>query len=296
MRGILIGIVILLGIGVFVGTQAVYIVDETKQALVLQFGAPVGEPKTSAGLQFKAPFVQRVLFFEKRILSSDAPPQEYLTTDKKRLVVDHVTRWKISEPLVYFQAVATESGARARLDDIVFSEMRKELASVNFVDIISAQRESIMTSVASAAQIEASAFGIDVIDVRIKRADLPQEVEISVYNRMQAERQRESSLFRSEGDSESLKIRSAADVTVAETIAEASRQSRQIKGRAEAKAIDTLAEALQKDAEFYSFIRSLETYEIALKEQTTVVLSTDSPLFSFLTDPLGSAVSKPEKE
>ncbi|MQG21278.1 MAG: protease modulator HflC [SAR202 cluster bacterium] len=296
MRGLLIGIVILLGIGVFVGTQAVYIVDETQQALVLQFGAPVGDPKTSAGLQFKAPFVQRVLFFEKRILSSDAPPQEYLTTDKKRLVVDHVTRWKISQPLVYFQAVATESGARARLDDIVFSEMRKELASVDFVDIISAEREDIMTRVATAAQNEATAFGISVIDVRIKRADLPQEVEISVYNRMQAERQRESSLFRSEGDSESLKIRSAADVTVAQTIAEASRQSRQIKGRAEAKAIDTLAEALQKDAEFYSFIRSLETYEASLKEQTTVVLSTDSPLFSFLTDPLGSDASKPEKE
>ena len=296
MRAILFGIVVLLGIGVFVGTQAVYIVDETQQALVLQFGAPVGDAKTSPGLQFKAPFVQRVLFFEKRILSSDAPPQEYLTTDKKRLVVDHVTRWKISDPLVYFQAVATESGARARLDDIVFSEMRKELASVNFVDIISAQRESIMTSVASAAQIEAGAFGISVIDVRIKRADLPQEVEISVYNRMQAERQRESSLFRSQGDSESLKIRSGADVTVAQTIAEASRQSRQIKGRAEAKAIDTLAEALQKDPEFYRFIRSLEAYELSLKEQTTVVLSTDSPLFSFLTDPMGSHTPKPEKE
>jgi membrane protease subunit HflC len=224
MRGLLIGIVVVLGLGVFIGLQSIYVIDETQQALVLQFGAPVGDAKLTAGLQMKVPFVQRVLLFEKRILSSDAPPQEYLTTDKKRLVVDHVTRWRISDPLIYFQAVATESGARARLDDIVFSEMRKELASVDFVDIISLQREDIMTRVATAAQAEAGAFGISVVDVRIKRADLPQEVEVSVYSRMQAERQRESSLFRSQGDSESISIRSSADVVVAETMAEASRQ------------------------------------------------------------------------
>lgn len=296
MRLALIGVLILLGVVAFVGFQAAYIVDETQQAIVLQFGEPVGGAQTTPGLKFKTPFVQNVLLFDNRVLSSDADAQEYLTTDLKRLVVDHVTRWRITDPLRFLKSVGTEARARARLDDIVSSELRKELATVDFVDVISGERENIMDRVGNASQgvVEAENFGIAIIDVRIKRADLPSEVELSVYNRMQAERQRESSLFRSEGDREALKITSEADVVVAQTLARANRESRQVRGRAEAKAIQSLAEALQQDPEFYAFLRSLETYELSLDTQTTLVLSSDSDLFSFLTGPEGVKVSAEE--
>ena len=204
---VLIIILILAGI---LASQVFFIVDETNQAIVLQFGDPIRTIR-NPGLYTKLPFIQNLIFFEKRILSSDAPPQEYLTTDKKRLVVDHVTRWRINEPLLFFQAVGTEAGARARLDDIVFSELREELAKVDFVEVISLERENIMERVAESAAVKAREFGIDIVDVRVKRADLPVEVEESVYQRMQAERQRESSLFRAEGEEQAAILRAQAD-------------------------------------------------------------------------------------
>jgi len=175
-------LIIILIVGGFMAGQIFFVVDETNQAIVLQFGDPIRIIR-SPGLAAKLPFLQNVIFFDKRILSSDAPPQEYLTTDKKRLVVDHVTRWRIDDPLLFFQAVGTEAGARARLDDIVFSELREELAKVDFVEVISQERESIMERVAASAEEKASEFGIDIVDVRVKRADLPVEVEQSVYLR-----------------------------------------------------------------------------------------------------------------
>ena len=184
-------LVILLILAAVIGRQIFFLVTETQQAIILQFGEPV-RTTVDPGLWSKIPFIQNVIFFEKRILSSDAEPQEYLTTDKKRLVVDHVTRWRIEDPLVYFKAVRTESGARARLDDIVFSELREELAKVPFVDVISEEREAIMGRVTVSSAEKAEAFGIVVEDVRIKRADLPAEVEQSIFDRMRAERQRES--------------------------------------------------------------------------------------------------------
>jgi membrane protease subunit HflC len=162
-------------IAVIVLSQSVFILNETEQAIILQFGDPIAIVR-EPGLAFKRPFVQNVITFDKRVLSSDAPPQEYLTSDKKRLVVDHVTRWRISDPLAFFKAVRTEAGARARLDDIIFSELRRELASVMFVDVISAQREAIEERVAASAEAKAAEFGIIVLDVRTKRADLPKEV------------------------------------------------------------------------------------------------------------------------
>ncbi|MFO7697839.1 MAG: protease modulator HflC, partial [Anaerolineae bacterium] len=188
-------IVVILILAVIVLTQSVFVVDETQQAIILQFGEPVAIIQ-KPGLAFKRPFIQNVIAFDKRVLSSDAPPQEYLTADKKRLVVDHVTRWRISDPLVFYQAVRTEAGARARLDDIVFSELRRELAIVQFVDVISSQREAIEERVAQSTNSKAVEFGIFVLDVRTKRADLPKEVEQSVFDRMRAERQRESALVR----------------------------------------------------------------------------------------------------
>ena len=223
-----------------------------------------------------------MIFFDKRILSSDAPPQEYLTTDKKRLVVDHVTRWRIADPLLFFQAVGTEAGARARLDDIVFSELREELAKVDFVEVISRERESIMERVAASAAEKASEFGIDIVDVRVKRADLPEEVEQSVYLRMQAERQRESSLFRAEGEEQAAILRAQADRERTVILAEGYAKSQSLRGEGEALAISIYAQALEQDPEFYAFIRRLEAYKTILKKGDIIVLPADSDFFRYL--------------
>ncbi len=274
-------LIILLIVGGILASQTFFIVDETNQAIVLQFGAPI-RTISVPGLAAKLPFIQNVIFFERRVLSSDAPPQEYLTTDKKRLVVDHVTRWRIADPLLFFQAVGTEAGARARLDDIVFSELREELAKVNFVEVISRERESIMERVAASAVEKASEYGIDIVDVRVKRADLPVEVEQSVYLRMQAERQRESSLFRAEGEENAAILRAQADRERTVILAEGYAESQSLRGEGEALAIKIYAQALEQDPEFYAFLRRLEAYQTILKKGDTIVIPVDSDFFHYL--------------
>jgi membrane protease subunit HflC len=276
-------IVILLIVGAIIAAQALFIVSETNQAIILQFGEPIKTVQTP-GLNTKLPFVQDVTFFEKRVLSSDAPPQEYLTADKKRLVVDHVTRWKITDPLLFFKAVRTEAGARARLDDIVFSELRQELAIVRFEDVIAQERENIEERVAVSAAEKASEFGIDVVDVRTKRADLPEEVEQSVFNRMRAERQRESSLFRAEGEEQANIIRAQADRAGTVIRAEGEREAQQLRGEGEAAAISIYAEALSQDPEFYAFSRRLEAYAGIINQGDTVIIPADAEFFRFLID------------
>ena len=282
MRNPRIGLIVaLLIVVVVIAVQALFIVDETKQAIILQFGEPIAIIK-NPGLAAKLPFVQNVIFFEKRVLSSDAPPQEYLTTDKKRLVVDHVTRWQITEPLVFFKAVRTEAGARARLDDIVFSELRRELATVDFVDVISSERENIMERVAKSSAEKATEFGIDVVDVRVKRADLPEEVEQSVFDRMRAERQRESSLFRAEGEEQANIIRAQAERNSTVIRAEGYEQAQKLRGEGDAEAIRIYGEALSQDPEFYAFSRRLEAYASVLKAGDKLVLPADSEFFRYL--------------
>ena len=281
MRILRVLIIILIAAGIL-ASQVFFIVDETNQAIVLQFGNPIRTIQ-NPGLYTKIPFIQNLIFFEKRILSSDAPPQEYLTTDKKRLVVDHVTRWRIDDPLLYFQAVGTEAGARARLDDIVFSELREELAKVDFVEVISRERENIMERVAESAEEKAREFGIDIVDVRVKRADLPVEVEESVYQRMQAERQRESSLFRAEGEEQAVILRAQADRERTVVLAEGYAEAQRLRGEGEALAIKIYAAALEQDPEFYAFIRRLEAYKITLKDGDSIVIPVDSDFFRYLT-------------
>jgi modulator of FtsH protease HflC len=268
-------------VAVFLLNQVVFIVQETEQAIILQFGDPVRiirEP----GMAFKRPFVQNVITFDKRVLSSDASPQEYLTADKKRLVVDHVTRWRISDPLAFFKAVRTEAGARARLDDIIFSELRRELASVQFVEVISEQREAIEERVAASAVAKAAEFGIVVLDVRTKRADLPKEVEQSVFDRMRAERQRESALVRAEGEELGNIIRAQADRFSSVTVAEGEEQAQRLRGEGEAAAITIYAETLSQDPEFYAFTRRLEAYDTILKTGDRLVIPSDAEFFRFL--------------
>ena len=277
-------VVVVLILAAIVALQSLFIVDETNQAIILEFGDPVATIQ-EPGLASKVPFIQNVLYFEKRILSSDAPPQEYLTSDKKRLVVDHVTRWQITDPLRFFKAVKTKAGARARLDDIVFSELRRELATVLFVDVISQERENIMERVAISTAEKAKEFGIDVVDVRVKRADLPEEVEQSVFDRMQAERQRESSLFRAEGEEQANIIRARANRDSTVILAEGYGEAQEIRGEGEAEAIRILAEALSQDPDFYSFSRRLDAYAEILKNGDTVVVPADAEFFRFLIDP-----------
>jgi len=281
MRILRVLIIILIAAGIL-ASQVFFIVDETNQAIVLQFGNPIRTIQ-NPGLYTKIPFIQNLIFFEKRILSSDAPPQEYLTTDKKRLVVDHVTRWRIEDPLLFFQAVGTEAGARARLDDIVFSELREELAKVDFVEVISRERENIMERVAESAEEKAREFGIDIVDVRVKRADLPVEVEESVYQRMQAERQRESSLFRAEGEEQAVILRAQADRERTVVLAEGYAEAQRLRGEGEALAIKIYAAALEQDPEFYAFIRRLEAYKITLKDGDSIVIPVDSDFCRYLT-------------
>lgn len=280
MLGIVVFLAIVLAVVI---SQTLFTVDETEQAIILQFGNPVATVQ-QPGLKIKSPFIQNVIFFEKRILSSDALPQEYLTADKKRLVVDHVTRWKITDPLIFFKAVTTEAGARARLDDIVFSELRQELAHVNFVDVISTERESIMEAVARSATEKAEEYGIKVVDVRTKRADLPEEVEQSVFNRMIAERKRESNLFRAEGNEQANIIRAQADRDSTVIRAQGYEEAQRIRGEGEAEAIQIYAEALGQDPEFYAFSRRIQAYGSMLKDGDKVVIPANSDFFRFLTN------------
>jgi len=260
-----------------------FTVGEWEQAIVTQFGKfkrAIREP----GLHWKTPFIEDVTTYEKRILSSDSQPRDYLTLDKKRVVVDLVTRWRISDPLQFFKTANNESRARFLLDDIVFSELRQELASRNFGEIISAEREAAMEEVAKrAAKKAAGQYGIAVVDVRVKRADLPPEVQQSVFERMRAERERIAKRYRSEGAEESAKIRAITDREKTIILAEAYRESQKLRGDGDGEATAIYAESYGQDPDFYGFVRSLEAYEKFMPTHSTAILSEDSRLFRHLS-------------
>ncbi len=267
---------------VAVASQSFFIISETNQAIVTR----LGEYQFTAqqpGIYTKLPFIHTVHYVDRRLLSSDALAQEYLTLDKKRLRVDHVTRWRIVDPLRYFVTVGTEAGARARLDDVVFSEMRRELASHNFGQVIAERREQIMETVAKNAAEQAKSFGIQIEDARIKRADLPAEVQQSVFERMKAERSREANRYRAEGEEQSAQIRAGADRERTVLLADAYEESQRIRGNGEGEAIAIYAQSLQQDPEFYAFTRRLESYSRILRAGDTLVLPSDSDLFTYLT-------------
>ena len=264
--------------------QVFIIVDESEQVIVTQFGEYI-RTVTNSGLAFKTPFLHSAIRFDRRILASDAPQAEYLSQDKKRLVADPVTRWRIVDPLKFFKTVRDESGARARLDDLVFSELRSEVASHTFATVIGTKREVIMDNVAKSVRLKATEFGIEVIDVRIKRADLPREVQQSVFQRMQAEREREAKRYRSEGEEEANKLRSQTDKERTIVLADAEQNAQKFRGEGDATATRIYAEAYGKDPEFYRFVRSLQSYELFLGKRSTLLLSADSPLFRYLSGP-----------
>ena len=264
--------------------STIIIVDETEQIVILQFGKPVRTIK-DAGLNWKlpAPF-QTSNSFEKRLLEYDVPPEEILSKDKKSLNIDNYVRWRIVDPLLFLQTVKAVPTAKTRLDDIVYSELRQELGTHDMVEIITENRELIMDKVTAASNEETSNYGIEVIDVRIRRVDLPRENEASIYARMEAERKRQANKFRSEGEEEAQKIRAATDRDKTIILADAYKKAQQVRGEGEAEALDIYASSFSKSPDFYEFLRTLEPYEKVIDKKTTLVLPGDSKLFKDLTE------------
>jgi membrane protease subunit HflC len=287
MRALAFLLILVVILTAVIGPQALFVVDETKVAVVTRFG----EPRTTIrnpGLNAKLPFAETVNYFDKRLLIFDAPAEPLLTKDKKTLVIDVYARGKIVDPLTFFRTLSTESRAQDRVIGIVSSELRREIANDNQSEIIDATREIIMNRVRDAVAPIVAEFGIEIVDVRIKRADFPEAIAESIYQRMRAERSRIANRDRAEGEEASLRIRATADRTAVEIRSEAQRNAQIIRGEAEAQAISIFAEALEEDPEFYRFQRSLEAYKKFLTTNTTVVLPADSDLFYFLQSPEGS--------
>jgi len=288
MKGKSFFITVLLFIGALVLSQSLFTVDQTEQAIVIQLGKPL-EGTYGPGIHFKIPIIQEVIRFEKRILLYDAEPTEILTKDKKNLLVDNYAKWRIREPLTFYKTVRNETGAQLRLDDIVYAQLRVELGRHTMEDIVSTTRNDIMTIVTKKSDELAKSYGIDVVDVRIKRADLPEQNEKSVFERMRAERERQAKQYRSEGEEESLKIKAAADRDREIILAKAYEEAEKMKGEGDSESIRIYAEAYGQEPEFYEFIRSLEAYRKSMKTDTTLVVSPEDAFFRHLGGKTGKA-------
>ncbi len=275
---------VLSAIVLLVAIDSVIFLDEREVAIVTQLGEMKRE-LTSPGVYFKIPVVQSVHRLEGRIMGSDTAPAEYLTRDKKRLVADPITRFRISDVGTFYVTMGNESSAKARLNDIVNSELRRVFATQDFGEIIGNAREPMMHKVVAGIRDKVKPFGIEVIDVRIKRADLPKEVQESVFKRMQAERERVAKRYRSEGEEEAAKIRAQTDKEKAILLSEAYAQAQKTRGEGDAESIQVYASAYGKDPEFYAFMRSLSAYERSIDDKSSIVLSTGSELFKYLDSP-----------
>ena len=285
----------LLVVFLIVGASSVFTVDQREQALVLQFGKPI-RLVTESGLQFKLPLMQNVIFYPRQILYLEPSAEEVNAADQKRLVVDSYARYRIVDPLQFYQSVGTEAVANTRLASIVNSTLRRIIGNVQLASVVSDKRAEVMRDVRDDVNRQAKAFGIDVIDVRIRRADLPAENSQAIYERMKTERQREAAQFRAEGEREAQKIRAGADRQRVEIVADAQRQAQILRGEGDAESIRVYADAFGRDPEFYAFYRSLEAYRSALaNSDTTLVLTPDSEFFRFFGSETGKAEGGEEK-
>jgi membrane protease subunit HflC len=280
-RTVIVGVVIVLA---FVGMQAIYIIREGQQGIVFQFGNPV-QVVRDPGIYVKAPFIQDLVLMDKRILGTLPQTAEYLTLDKKRVVVDHISRWQITDPLLFYRTVRTEPGAAARLDQIIAGRLREEIARQNFVDIVRLKREGIMEVVTDGAKEPAASFGITLVDVRIQRIDLPTEVQASVFARMQAERNRIAKRYRAEGEERAIEIRAEAEKEREIILATAYQESQILRGEGDALAAAIYADAFGEDLEFYSLTRRLQVYGNIIDGNSTIVLSPQSDLLRYLQSP-----------
>jgi len=280
-QNLLLGIVLVVGLLITLGLSPFFVVDLTETAIVVALGKPV-RTITEPGLKFKIPFYHQVTFFDKRFLDYDAPARDVITSDKKSMVIDNFAKWRIVDPLKVFQAFQTQRGALQRLDDIIYSELRVELGRHELAEIVSANRALIMKLVSDRSNEKASVYGLEVLDVRIKRADLPEQNEKAIFQRMQAERERQAKGYRAEGEEEGQKIRSEAEKDKEIILAEAYKTSQELRGAGEAKAYKTYADAYKQDPTFFEFVRSMEAYKKVFAKDTTMVLTPDSEFLKYL--------------
>jgi membrane protease subunit HflC len=273
----------------FVALGSFFTVNQAQQALVLQFGDPrrvIQEP----GLKVKMPFIQDVVYFEKRVLDIDPPKQQVILVDQKRIDVDTFARYRITDPLRFYQTVSNEVGARARLTAIINSTTRRVLGNESLTSILSENRTPIMNAIKTETNAAVRPLGIEIVDVRIKRADYPEQTSQAIYNRMKSERDREAKEFRAEGAEAAQQIRADADRQRVIIVTTAEKEAQVTRGEGDAQAIKIYAEAFGRDPEFYAFYRSMEAYRLALTDgTTTMVLSPDSEFFRFFTDMTGKA-------
>ena len=271
-------VIILVGVVIF---QSLFIVQEISQAIVLQFGDPK-KIVTKAGLNFKLPFIQNVVYLDKRILNLDNDPEEVIAADQKRLIVDAFARFKIVDPLKFYISVGNERVARSRLSTIINSRIRGVLGTQELATLLSTDRARQMQIIQSQVNEEAKNFGINIVDVRIKRADLPPANSEAIYKRMQTEREREAKEFRAQGAEIAQKIRSTADKDVTVILAQANKKSEIMKGEGDGQRNKIFANAFGRDPQFFAFYRAMQAYEKALiGGETSLVLSPDSDFFKF---------------
>ena len=298
-------IIVLLGI-VFLLGQATYTVTETEQVIITQFGNPVGDPVTSPGLHFKVPFIQRVNVFDNRFLEWDGNPNQVPTRDRRFILVDTYARWRITDPLLFFQRLRDERGAQSRLDDILDGETRNAVAQHNLIELVRSTnrneadvqieseeeavilealeqgRQEITREILQTAAGRTSDLGIELLDLRLKRINYVAEVQQDVFARMIAERQRVAEEFRSEGQGEAARIDGERERELSQIQSEAYRIAEELRGKADATATAVYAEAYNRDADFYAFTKSMETYEETMDGETVFILDTDSELLRFL--------------
>ncbi|MDX2104042.1 MAG: protease modulator HflC [Alphaproteobacteria bacterium] len=281
MKPIVLGGLVAAVAAVVLVSQSLFVVEQTQQALVLQFGEPRRVIK-DPGLKFKVPFVQQVITYDSRMLDVDPPPESIILVDQSRLVADSYARYRIVEPLIFYQTVNNEVNARGRLNGIINSSMRRVLGGYTLSALLSPERDRIMSEIQVEVNEGSRRFGIEIVDVRLRRADLPQETSSSVFDRMRSEREREAREFRAQGQEAAQRIRSAAERERTVLLAEAQREAQVARGEGDAQAIRIYAEAFGRNPEFFSFYRSMQAYREALGNgDTTMVLSPDHDFFRY---------------
>lgn len=266
---------------IIVALNSFYVVGQTEQAIVLQFGEPIREVTTS-GLKVKVPFIQNLEYYDNRLLKLDVTAQSMLLNDKKRLEVDSFTRYRIVEPVKFYKTVLTEKQAESKLQEIVSSSVRKVLGKITLKELLSDKRNQIMKDISEAVKVEATQIGVSIADVRIRRADLPLDVLKSMNERMIADREKEATSERAQGEKAAIEIRAKADMESVIIVAEAQKEADILKGQGDKEAINVLTKIANADPKFYAFYRSLEAYRKSLaSSNTSLVVSPDSEFFEF---------------
>lgn len=260
-------------------SQSYFTVHQTQKAIVLQLGEPLPEVY-GPGLHFKLPFIQNVVYFDSRVLDYEARSREAFTVDKKAIVLDNYARWRIINPLQFYRTMRSIPGAQARLDDVVYSQLRALVGAYTLTQVVSSHRSTIMKEVTDKVSALMKPFGVEVLDVRIKRTDLPTENQRAIFERMRAERERQAKQYRSEGDEESTRIRSDADRQRALILAEAAKEAQVERGKGDAQAASAYSEAYSKSPDFYAYQRWLEAMRKSFKDNSKMVLSNDSPMMN----------------